>query len=53
MAGAVSDELVGRGLFWRCVSRTLRVAFIFEVIIIRYDKEAHDRETVHMIITRA
>ena len=29
------------------------LAFIFEVVIIRYDKVAHDREIVHMIITRA
>ena len=28
-------------------------AFIFEVVIIRYDKEARDRGTVHMINTRA
>ena len=35
------------------MSRTLRVAFIFEVVIIRYDKVARDREIVHMIITRA
>ena len=32
---------------------TLRFAFIFEVVIIRYDKVARDRERVHMIITRA
>ena len=35
------------------MSRMLRVAFIFEVAIIRYDKVARDREIVHMIITRA
>ena len=28
-------------------------AFIFKVVIIRYDKVARDREIVHMIITRA
>ena len=27
-------------------------AFIFEVVIIRYDKVARDRGIVHMIITR-
>ena len=35
------------------MSRTLCFAFIFEVVIIRYDKVARDREIVHMIITRA
>ena len=35
------------------LSRTLRFAFIFEVVIIRYDKVARDRGIVHMIITRA
>ena len=35
------------------VSRTLCVAFIFEVVIIRYDKVARDREIVHMTVTRA
>ena len=35
------------------LSRTLRYAFIFEVIIIRYDNMARDRERVHMIIARA
>ena len=35
------------------LSRTLRFVFIFEVVIIRYDKVARDRERVHMIITCA
>ena len=35
------------------LSRTLHFAFIFEVVIIRYDNVAHDRGTVHMIVTRA
>ena len=34
------------------MSRTLRYAFIFEVII-RYDKMARDHGIVHMIATRA
>ena len=33
------------------MSRTLRFAFTFEVVIIRYDKVARDREIVHMINT--
>ena len=32
---------------------TLCFVFIFEVVIIRYDKVARDHERVHMIITRA
>ena len=35
------------------LSRTLRFAFIFGVIIIRYDKVARDHGIVHMIVTRA
>ena len=35
------------------MSQTLRYAFIFEVVIIRYDNVARDRERVHMIIKRA
>ena len=34
------------------MSRTLRFVFIFEDVIIRYDKMAHDRGIVHMITTR-
>ena len=34
------------------MSRTLRFAFIFEVVIVRYDKPTRDREIVHMIVTR-
>ena len=35
------------------MSWTLRSAFIFEVVIIRYDKMARDHGIVHMITTRA
>ena len=35
------------------LSRTLCFAFIFEVVIIRYDKAARDRGIVHMIVTCA
>ena len=35
------------------MSRTLHYAFIFEVVIIRYDNMARDCERVHMIATRA
>ena len=37
----------------RILSRTLRFAFIFEVVIIRCDEMAHDRGIVHMITTHA
>ena len=35
------------------LSRMLCFAFIFKVVIIRYDQMAHDREIVHMITARA
>ena len=35
------------------MSQTLRFAFIFEVVIIRYDQMARDREIVHMITAHA
>ena len=35
------------------MSQTLRFTFIFEVVIIRYDKVARDRGIVHMIVTHA
>ena len=59
MLCAFTTLIVGhvRGLFLAvgpvstAVSRMLRFTFIFDVV--RYDKVARDRETVHMIITRA
>ena len=52
VAGHLSDVILVVAVIW-LLSQTLVFAFIFEVVIIRYDKVARDRGIVHMIITRA
>ena len=57
LVDAIQEDLGAGNLHWHGyketwqLSRTLRFAFNFEVVIIRYDKMARDREIVHMIHT--